>query len=116
MPVPRETEIVEAHLDTFGKRLRAARLGFYERTGKDLSQVELSAKVGMTKGAVSSWEADSYLPPVETIELLAGELGVTPGWLAFGQEPREAPFRVPYRKPAKAPVRRVAESKRRGKD
>lgn len=113
MPVPRETEPV---LDTFGKRLRAARRGFYERTGQDLSQVDLSARVGMTKGAVSSWEAGTYLPPVETIEMLAGELGVTPGWLAFGQEPREAPFRVPYRQPEKSPVRRVAESKRPGKD
>lgn len=76
------------HLDTIGSRIRAARRALYERTGTDLSQVALSRLVGLTKGAVNNYEAGSSTPDVAMVERLAGVLGVTPGWLAFGQEPR----------------------------
>lgn len=79
-----------------------------------MSQVQLSAAVGMTKGAVSSWEADAYLPPMETVTLLAIVLGVTPEWLGWGRGERyltateQASMTKRLAKPAR--TRRVSSS------
>lgn len=75
-------------MDTFGKRLTAARLAAFERTGKQMSQVELSLLVGMTKAVVSAYEGDAYPPTIETAGKLADALGVRRGWLTYGEEPR----------------------------
>lgn len=75
-------------LDTLGKRLKVARLGALERVGRQWSQSQLGVAVDMSSQAVSAWEADTSPPTVEMVEKLARLLGVTPGWLAYGQEPR----------------------------
>jgi transcriptional regulator with XRE-family HTH domain len=75
-------------LNSFGKRLRIARLGALERVGREISQVALGERIGVSSQAVSAWEGDVSPPTVEMVAKLALELGVTPGWLAFGQEPR----------------------------
>lgn len=79
-------------LNSLGKRLRVARLGALERVGREYSQGQLGAALGGVSGqAVSAWEGDVSPPTVDAIAKMAQLLGVTPGWLAFGQEPRFPP-------------------------
>lgn len=47
-------------MDTLGARMRAA------REAERLSQLVVAAELGITKGALSAWENDKYLPQLET--------------------------------------------------
>jgi transcriptional regulator with XRE-family HTH domain len=76
------------HLGSFGKRLRAARLAGYERGGREIRQTDIAELLDVRGATVSTWEGDQYVPTIDVISRLADILGVTPGWLAFGQEPR----------------------------
>lgn len=77
-------------MDTFGKRLRAARRAMFELVGREPTQGEVGAIVGVKPNAASAWEGDISAPPLDAVPPIAAFLGVTPGWLAFGQEPRYA--------------------------
>ena len=65
-----------------------ARLDYAVRRGSTVSQSELARLVGVTPQAWSGWEAGLSEPALATLERAAEVLGVTPGWLAFGQFPR----------------------------
>lgn len=78
------------HLGSFGKRLRAARRAMGEIRGEEMTQAQLGAALGLSDAAISAWENGATPPSTDVAERAAAELGVTPGWLAFGQEPRYA--------------------------
>jgi transcriptional regulator with XRE-family HTH domain len=62
------------------------------RTQAALSMREVARRAGITEGAVRSTEKGRQ-PGIDTMEKLAGALGVSPAWLAFGIGPRELPRR-----------------------
>jgi len=58
-----------------------------------LSQAALAALVGVTTGAVQSWEHGRRFPQsIELLETLAKCLGVTAGWLVDGGETLNTPL------------------------
>jgi transcriptional regulator with XRE-family HTH domain len=67
---------------TLGSRLRTM------REAKELSFAQVAAKAGLTKAYVERVERDRVNPSVKTVEALAGGLGCSPGWLAFGGDQR----------------------------
>lgn len=68
-----------ADLTTFAGRLRAAWL----RT--ELTQSDLSRRVGMDPGYLSSMLSGKRNPTIFIVQCTAQALGVSPGWLAFGE-------------------------------
>lgn len=59
------------------------------RHNAQLSQQELSARIGVTRGAVANWESDSEITPtVEHMIQLALLTGVNFEWLATGRDAR----------------------------
>lgn len=71
-------------MDTFGERLRDA------RRAKRLSQKVLATRVGTTGETISRYENGRLSPPRgDMMGSLAGELGVTVGWLMGQDVPRE---------------------------
>src|SRR5215469_18040647 len=63
---------------TVGDRIAIAR-GFYQ-----MSQSNLSKRLGLTRAAVSQYEADQILPRREVIERLTHIFGNGPGWFELG--------------------------------
>ena len=47
----------------------------------------MAASIGVSPGAVSQWENGTTEPSLSVLPKLAQALGVTAGWLAFGEEP-----------------------------
>jgi transcriptional regulator with XRE-family HTH domain len=69
-------------LDTLAARLR------YARELRGLGSRELSGKCGLSPAAVSWIETrPEYDARLSTLRVLAEILGVSPGWLAFGDGP-----------------------------
>ena len=64
---------------TFGDRLAAAR----EHAG--LTQDELAQRLGVRSKTVSAWENDQMEPRANRMQMLAGMLSVSLGWLMTGQ-------------------------------
>ena len=62
-----------------GQRLAAA------RQGCGLTRQALGIAAQIAGQAVANIEVKGALPRVDTLELLAKALGVSPGWLAFGE-------------------------------
>lgn len=50
-----------------------------------LTQRALAAKSRITNSTIIEVEAGKRMPQIDTIEVLARALGVTAGWLAYGQ-------------------------------
>uniref|UniRef100_UPI00356572C3 adenosylcobalamin-dependent ribonucleoside-diphosphate reductase n=1 Tax=Puniceibacterium confluentis TaxID=1958944 RepID=UPI00356572C3 len=69
--------VSQGETSTVGSRLRTA------RRAKNLTQGDLAAKVGVSEAALSKVENDKQ-DKVPVIERVAAALGVTPGWLQFG--------------------------------
>ncbi|MDP7669517.1 MAG: helix-turn-helix domain-containing protein, partial [Alphaproteobacteria bacterium] len=65
---------------TLGNRIKQAR----ERVG--LSQTRLAALIGLRQPTVSDWERDEVEPTRANLRAAAGQLGVSPNWLAFGDD------------------------------
>ena len=65
---------------TLGNRIKQAR----ERVG--LSQTRLAALIGLRQPTVSDWERDEVEPTRANLRAAAGRLGVSPNWLAFGDD------------------------------
>ena len=72
----------------FGRRVLQARHSLAARRGKTLTQVEVGKAMGVSGVAVGSWESGEKEPgSLELVRRLADYLEVSPGWLAFGEEP-----------------------------
>jgi len=67
-----------------GKRIRAT------RQRRVMSQDDLSKETGMPKASISRLERGATKPRPSSIRKVAAALGVTPEWLAFGNEPDAA--------------------------
>ncbi|MDO5436080.1 MAG: XRE family transcriptional regulator [Clostridia bacterium] len=66
------------------------------RKAKDLSQEELSVKVGVTNQAVSLWERDEAVPETGRLVRLAEALGVTVNDLMYDREGCGWELKSPY--------------------
>ena len=75
----------------FGDRLAQERREKAARERRDVMQRDVATAVGTTPATVSRWEQGLAKPGDHMMEKLAAYFGVTPGWLRYGQEPREAP-------------------------
>jgi transcriptional regulator with XRE-family HTH domain len=71
--------------DTLGKRIAQTRLHVGAGRGKLLTQSALARQLGVTPPTVSQWEADASEPELAMIVKIAAALGVSPGYLAFGE-------------------------------
>lgn len=72
--------------ETLGHRLTQARLNYGARRGRFISQAELAEMIGLTGQSVGNYEAGRTEPSYEIVRKLARVLGVTAGFLAFGEE------------------------------
>ncbi|MBQ8143521.1 MAG: helix-turn-helix transcriptional regulator [Butyricicoccus sp.] len=70
---------------TIGERIAAL------RRGHDLSQEALGEALGVSRQAISKWEADASLPEIDKLVALSRMFGVTIGELLGVEEPREEP-------------------------
>ncbi|MGV8985380.1 MAG: helix-turn-helix domain-containing protein [Cypionkella sp.] len=73
-----ETDWFVESVATFGDRLEAAR----EAAG--LTQKSLAAKLGVRDSTVKAWEDDQSEPRSNRMQMLAGMLNVSLGWLMAG--------------------------------
>ncbi len=64
---------------TFGDRLGAA------REGAGLSQTDLARRAGVRLSSIRSWENDQSEPRANTLQRVAGILGVSLMWLLAGE-------------------------------
>lgn len=89
------------------------------RQGADVSKAEVGRQMAVSSVTVGMWERGETEPNLATVERLAAYLGVAPGWLAFGQEPKglrateENPHHVPPT-PMQVVVERGRRKRRRG--
>ncbi|WP_322895164.1 MULTISPECIES: helix-turn-helix transcriptional regulator [unclassified Yoonia] len=74
-----DTDWYSAEAATFGDRLAGAR----EAAG--LSQKDLAKSLGVKLSTLASWENDTGEPRANRLQMLAGMLGVSLGWLMTGQ-------------------------------
>lgn len=81
--------------DTLGKRLAQARREHAARIHRDVTGPDLAAAVGVSPSAYYKWETDETRPKRLYVERLAALLGVTVGWLDYGQPPKLAPGVAP---------------------
>lgn len=86
------------------------------RRGSKMSQAELGEAVGVSGSQIGFYETEANEPGWDGWVALGGALGVTPGWLAFEQEPRETAFASPYRKREKGRTLKVAEKGKPGRE
>ena len=73
--------------DTLGGRiLRAREIAGY-------SEIEFACSLGITRETVVAWESDRSEPRANRLVIMAGLLGVSPGWLLheLGEAPPEQP-------------------------
>ncbi len=75
--------------DTMGGRIVSA------REASRMSPAELARRLGVKSSTLRNWETDRAEPRANRLTMLAGLVGVSPGWLLTGRgtEPvdREAP-------------------------
>ena len=64
--------------DSLGARIRGA------REEKEMTQLELANRVGISRAAVAQWEVNSTSPSLAKIEEIARALDVHAAWIAFG--------------------------------
>lgn len=65
---------------TIGERIRE------RRKELRMTQKQLADKLGVKYQTVQAWELNSRNPKLETVEKLASALGVSSGWLVYGDE------------------------------
>jgi len=56
------------------------------RERRDVRPADVAREVGVSGATVSDWEAGKIIPRDDTMERLADFLGVTRGFLRFGEE------------------------------
>lgn len=69
---------MEQFLNNFGERLRLA------RNNKNISQRELSEKIGAAKGSIPAYENGLTDPRMSVVKQIADALGVHVEWLITG--------------------------------
>ena len=69
-------------IEGFGTRLKQA------RKRKKLTQEKLARRIDTSTATVSRWESQGQVPTItsDLFEALVRELGVSPGWLLFGED------------------------------
>lgn len=77
------------------------------RKAKDMTQLDLSKRLGVSRAAVGQWEINSTSPSIAKLEEVAMVLGVEPQWLAYASKAGEA--RVVYRNPERDNIQWVTE-------
>ena len=87
---------------TLGRRIQAG------RRSAGLSQEALGERLGVSRQAVSKWEADAAVPELESLIAMSRIFGVTIGALLGVETPEEAPETgaPPPKKRRQAPPRR----------
>lgn len=76
----------------FKDRLKQARLEKAAREGREVRQVDAADEMEISRSAYNQWEAGTTEPKSrEVYEKLARYLGVTAGWLAFGESRQPLP-------------------------
>lgn len=78
MQMMEECEYYGDSVSTLGERIGVAR----DRAG--LSETELADRLAVQRRTVDAWEGDGAEPRANTLNMLAGVLGVTPAWLLSG--------------------------------
>lgn len=90
----REPHIATITATTIGQRMVERRIGLGLTQEQVANQVIFRSKTGRNKGSertlsratLAMYEIDQTEPDLQKIESIAKALGVTPGWLAFGEE------------------------------
>ena len=95
------TVIQEVPLVSVGDRIVDA------RKKKDMTQLDLAKRVGVSRAAVGQGEINSTSPSIVKVEEVAMVLDVEPQWLAYGVNPGEP--RIVYRNPERDNISWVAE-------
>lgn len=67
------------------------------RKDKDMTQMDLSKRLGVSRAAVGQWEINATSPSIQKISEIAMVLGVAPEWLAYNV--REGESRIVYKSP-----------------
>ncbi len=80
-----------SELTKFGRRLAQERRHKAVRDQCDILKKDVAKAVGASESSVGRWEAGLIMPEEPMILQLAKYYGVTPAWLRYGTEPREAP-------------------------
>ena len=70
---------------TIGTRIVQARFQLAAKQGRVVTQAAVAEALGVSAPTVSQWEADRIRPTIDGVQRLARYLGVSPGWLAFGE-------------------------------
>ncbi len=70
-----------------------------------LTQSQLGQKLGVGNKTVSRWETGTYLPPVEMLQALSREYGVTINELLSGQRLTEPEYRAQAEENIKSAIR-----------
>lgn len=91
----------ETPMFTVGDRIIEA------RKTKDMTQLDLAKRLGVSRAAVGQWEINATSPSIAKLEEVAMVLGVEPQWLAYNVKPGEA--RVVYRSPERDNIHWVTE-------
>lgn len=90
-------------LSTVGARIIEA------RKAKDMTQLDLATKLGISRAAVGQWEIDATSPSIAKLEEVALILGCEPQWLAYNVRSGEP--RIIYRSPERDNIMWVSELK-----
>ncbi|QGH74841.1 transcriptional repressor [Bacteriophage DSS3_MAL1] len=88
-------------MTTVGERIIEA------RKAKDMTQLDLAKRLGVSRAAVGQWEINATSPSIAKLEEVAMILNVEPQWLAYNVKPGEA--RVVYRSPERDNIHWVTE-------
>jgi DNA-binding XRE family transcriptional regulator len=101
---------------TFAQRLFQAKSAYEGRVGERITQKQLGEMVGVSQPTVADWENGVRTPSIEQVELLSEALGVSPGWLAFGEGVMHSGHQPPVQTmPPGRKVKVEAPKKRRAK-
>lgn len=95
----------------FGKQLRRERWLLAADKDREIENQEIAEAVGVDASTVGRWFEGRTMPREETLQKLAAYFKVTPAWLRYAQEPRQAPPTIPKR--ARGTVNLPADEKRR---
>ena len=71
--------------ETIGGRIAQARFSLAAKRGKNVTQAWLAAQCGVSGPTVSQWESGVTEPTIDSVRRIAKALGVSAGWLAFGE-------------------------------
>ncbi|QJA43150.1 hypothetical protein [Phaeobacter phage MD18] len=91
----------EVPMTTVGDRIIEA------RKSKDMTQLDLAKRLGVSRAAVGQWEINATSPSIAKLEEVAMVLSVEPQWLAYNVKPGEA--RIVYRSPERDNIQWVNE-------